>query len=119
MAKKKKKKGGRRRSYKKKTRRSKPKATPLGSTLGLAYGGYNGIFVPAAGTTGSLWDAAAAMNPTLLATRLPIVVKDEKVWKPVLMGFLVSAAPSLPIVKLGAKPVDRVMKRLTKGKVGL
>ena len=118
MAKKKRRSSGRRRSYKKK-RRSGPKAKPAGLAGGFAYGGAQALFVPAAGAPGSLFEALKEMDVEKLTYRLPYVVKDTNTYKPLLVGMLVSAAPRIPIVGIVAKPADRGLKRLTKGKWGL
>jgi hypothetical protein len=40
-------------------------------------------------------------------------------YKGLAVGFVVSAAKKIPVAEIAAKPVDRFIKRLTKGKVGL
>jgi hypothetical protein len=112
---------GRSRGYrgKKRAPSRKSKATPLGVTAGGAYGGMNALFVPAAGTSGSMFDALKALNFPMAAKRVPYVVKDKDVYMPILGGLLVSAAPSLPLIKLVAKPMDRAVRKATKGKVSL
>jgi len=97
----------------------KSKATPIGVTAGGTYGVANALFVPAAGTGGSMFDALKALNMQLVATRLPYVAKDPKNYMPILGGLLVSASPSLPLIKLVAKPMDRAVRKATKGKVSL
>ena len=40
-------------------------------------------------------------------------------YTPVLMGALVSASPKIPLVRLVARPADKAIRRLSKGKVSL
>lgn len=116
--KKKKKKSYRRRSYKKKGRSGR-KAKPAGLAGGLAYAGGHLVFVTPDGASGSMFDAAKAMDLDLALRRVPYALKDKDVWMGALGGMLISASPRIPVIGIVARPVDRGLKRLTKGKWGL
>lgn len=120
MAKKKK----RRRSYKRKAKRSSgPKAKPIGLAGGFTLSGvematdssYGGIplvtrVVGVVKGTDSLANVANASKQA---------VTDMSNYKYAALGLIISASPRIPLVNILAKPADRGLKRLTKGKWGL
>lgn len=118
------KKRARRRSYKKKARRSGPKAMPLGSTVGaIAYGAPIVLKAYADFKANNLkalpQDMLYEAFGYNLAGKELYLPKTTQVVTPLIGGMIISAAPRLPIVKLVAKPVNRELKKLTKGKVSL
>ena len=125
MAKRKKKRSsGRRRSYKKKGSR-KPKAKPIGLTGGAALTGVDMLTSKAQDGQISVLDALTYAYPTI-GDRVTAIVDKSKYqltqpgnYKYALMGILVSASPNIPVLGIVAKPANRGIKRLTKGKWGL
>ena len=115
------------RKAKKSARRMKPKAAPLGVLGGAAGSMAEIIFNVGVGSGGSRspytwltdksqkWDkrityagSAAWDNATHLSTYYPLGA-----------GVFVSASPKIPIIKMGAKPLDNYLKRASHGKAGL
>lgn len=116
MAKKKK----RRRSYKKK-RKSAPKykATPAGLAVGATASGMKAVFGTAEGNVMSMYDTVKTKEWSKLDDRFINVAMDFDTYKMALLGALVSASPRLPLVKIVASPINRQVKKLSKGKVSL
>ena len=120
-----KKKGTRRKSYKKKSKRSKPKAKPVGLAGGAALSGADMLTSVSEAGQISILEALTYpyANTTTrvkaIASKATYQVTQPGNYKYVLLGMLVSAAPRIPVVGIIAKPADRGLKRLTKGKWGL
>ena len=122
MGKKKKKGGGRRRSYKKK-KRSGPKAKPAGLAGGVAMSGFKMATDPdAKGMT------IASRIPDMLAGRSTLsdtfatvqqAATNVNNYKYALVGLIVTSSKNIPVLSMVARPADRGLKRLTKGKWGL
>ena len=121
----KKKKGKRRRSYRKKAKRSSgPKAKPVGMAMGLGYGAYDVLATRAPNNYASpiaqlLSSAPLDDKLTNTGIALKSALSDANTYKVPLLGLLVTASPKIPFVGIIAKPADRGLKRLTKGKWGL
>lgn len=120
----KKKKRGRSRSRPAPKSRSRRKqATALGLMGGAAIGGYRLIMGP---TDYTVLSALQDKSITTMSARLKVIAdklaanaKLPETYMPVVFGIAVSASPRIPIIEMAAKPVDRAVKQISKGKVKL
>lgn len=110
-------------------RRRAKKATPLGVTLGVIGTGANMILTPKIenhGSTASVlhWmTGEPAMPMGERISRSGVVLKknltDLNNYKPAVLGVAASASKKIPIVDMAAKPVDKMIRRVSKGKAEL
>ena len=113
--------GGRRR---KKGAPKSDRAMPLGASVGL---GVSALEVATGTSKYSSSPLGYLLQPSVpMATRIANVsnsLKAEAVnfdnYKFGLAGVVLSASPKVPILRMAAKPVDRVVRRVSKGKVSL
>ena len=103
----------RRRSYKRRTKRrsSGPKAKPAGLAAGGAMVGLEVLGDPVKYLLSKQYDNAQ--------NALKANLTDPQKYKYGLVGLLVTASPKIPVIGIIARPADRGLKRLTKGKWGL
>lgn len=123
MAKKKKK--GKRRYRKSKKKSSGPKAKPAGLTAGAALTGFEiGMSRTPSGGLGPVdsllyKDRSLVDNVKFAIEALKDNAVDPSKYKYALAGILITASPRIPLVGLVARPANKGLKRLTKGKWGL
>ena len=121
---KKKRKGTRRRRKGAKKRSSGPKAKPLGMAVGLGYGAFdvlatrapNGYLSPIAQLLAS---GTIDEKLTNASVALKSAMTSPETYKVPLAGLLITASPRIPLIGIIAKPANKGLKRLTKGKWGL
>ena len=121
----KKKKGTRRKSYKKKRRSAPKKSMPVGAAAGstitavqiLAKKTDEGWYSPL--EVLFLKDVALSEKISRMESALTKNATDLDRYGPLLVGALVSASPRLPVVGIAAKPLNRMIKKMSKGKWGL
>jgi hypothetical protein len=128
MSAKKGKKGRRKRSYgKKKSAPKKDNSTPMGIAIGAVYSGKRVLMdTTDGGQSGGLTylltnPYGQALPALLLGTfdRVFVNAKDLDRYYGLGGGALVSASPKIPLIRMFAKPVDKAVRRLSKGKVSL
>jgi len=120
----KKRKGKRRRSYKKKRSAPKKKAKPVGMAMGLGYGAIDVLATRAPNNYASplsqlLADVPLESKVENIGVALKSALTSTETYKVPLLGLLITASPRIPVIGIIAKPADRGLKRLTKGKWGL
>lgn len=122
MARRKKKKGYRRKG-RKRSAPKKDRSTPLFASGGLVLTGLKFMTTPSAsGTTvlGQLKDRTAMMDKlTGAATAAQSVVLKPEVYYPAIGGAIISGSKRIPIIALVARPMDKALKKVSKGKVSL
>lgn len=114
----KKKKGSKRRYTKKRSAPKKDRATPLGATAGAIGVGNDMLLV----RNPVYFDPVTYIKTgdfTSAMKSLVVNAKDMKRYKYGAFGLIISAAPKLPLVSLIAKPADKAIRRVSKGKVSL
>lgn len=126
MAKKKKRRSGKRRG-KKRAAPKKDRAVPLGMGAGALVSGSKVLLAPNAAGSGPVTylmgaiKAGVPLGDALATTvdKFGVALTDLNKYYPALGGALVSASPKIPVLSLIARPADKAVRRLTKGKVSL
>lgn len=124
MAKKKKGKKGRS-TTRKRSAPKKDKSVPLGAAGGMFLTGekilfektVDGYISPVEALFYSGWTPAEKVSKS--ADRLASNAMDLKRYYPLVGGAVISSSKRMPLIGMVARPVDKMLKRLSKGKVGL
>ena len=107
--------------------RSGPQAKPIGLSTGAAITGADVLLMPTSAGSGPVTYVVKAFQSGVplgdmlpaLVTRSKASLTDTKKYMPFLAGAVITASPRIPIIGILAKPVDKGLKRLSKGKWGL
>ena len=103
----------------KKVKRKKPPAKPMGLAAGTTLSGAQAGFGTPAGAAGSVFDAAKTGDLSTATSRAIMAAKDTKTYLPAAAGAVASASKNIPGLRIIARPVDRAIKSLTRGRWGL
>ena len=106
---------GRRRYSRKRSRSGRKNRTPLAAGVGLAYTGWKAATGAEAGNTPMtlIKGGYAAQVPDAVWANI------KANYTPAMYGLALSAGKDLPIVSIVLRPVNKIVKKLTKGKMEL